>query len=156
VAIAGKRDLSPMRFDRIKQPPQARKETAMDGLETVDSTEYQRLRAMALRLIEQANRYFVMDFLEDAVVAFGDDPDPAAWRPYVHVTGARNGQWFYWRDPSDADRVHVDQVEVKQGRITVKYGGGLMDYTECQPCRFPPDVAAALARLAASGTSAWG
>jgi hypothetical protein len=130
----------------------------MDGhdAETVDTTEYHRLRAMALRLIGQANRYFVMDFLEDAVTAFGEDPDPAGWRPYVDVTDAENGQWFYWRDPSDDDRVHVDQVSVKYGRIAMKHGGGLMDDTQCQPCRFAPDVTAALARLAAGGYSEWG
>ena len=119
--------------------------------------EHRRLRAMALRLIGQANRFFVMDFLEDVVAAFGGPPDPAAWRPSVQVTEARDGQWFFWRDPSHGDgKVHVDQVTARHGRIAGKQGGGLMDYTECQPCRFAPDVAEALARLAARGYAEWG
>jgi hypothetical protein len=106
--------------------------------------------------IGEANRFFVMDFLEDVVAAFGGPPDPAAWRPYVDVADARDDQWFFWRDPSDREgQLHVDQVTTRQGRIAGKQGGGLMDYTECQPCRFAPDVTEALARLAAGGYAAW-
>ena len=120
-------------------------------------SEHRRLRAMALRLIGQANRFFVMDFLEDAVAALGGQPDPAAWRSHVHVTDASDGQWFYWRNPSGDDgEVHVDQVGVNHGRIAAKQGGGLMADTECQPCRFAPDVTEALARLAARGYAEWG
>ena len=124
--------------------------------ETPDAAEHQRLRAMALRLIGQANRFFVMDFLEDAVAAFAGRPDPAAWRPYVDVTDAADGQWFHWRDPSArTGQVHVDQVDAKQGRIAGKFGGGLMDHTDCQPCRLAPDVRDALARLATLGYAEW-
>jgi len=41
---------------------------------TAETAETRGLRAMALRLIEDANKFFVMDFLEDAVAAFGGRP----------------------------------------------------------------------------------
>ena len=41
---------------------------------TAEAAETRGLRAMALRLIEDANKFFVMDFLEDAVAAFGGGP----------------------------------------------------------------------------------
>jgi hypothetical protein len=97
-----------------------------------------------------------MDFLEDAVAAFAGGPEPVAWRPYVEITDASDGQWFYWRNWSVRDgEVHVDQVGVERGRIVLKVGGSLMDDSECQPCRLAPDVREALAGLARLGYREW-
>jgi hypothetical protein len=110
---------------------------------THNLTDYQikRLRAFALK--ELSHGIFAVN--DDALVPLAYDPDPNAWRPWQE-TPATSGQWFWWRDPSTPDDLHVDQVEPNEatGLIEMKHGCGLLFYPECQPLTMPDDVAKAI------------
>jgi hypothetical protein len=114
---------------------------------TDPTTEYQRLRAMALQIIADPTewKYTIRDPRDFLAPLSGYVDD--SWTEWEAVTNATDEQWFVWRDPSEprGGRLHVDQVAAHNGRIEAKYGCGLDYYTECQPCRFSDDVLAAMA-----------
>lgn len=106
----------------------------------VEDGQRERLRRFALEMVRQQSCYD-----DEALAALARDPDPYAWT-FWQTTPAHNGQWFIWRSPKSPNEFHVDQVDVDEaGYIEIKYGCGLVYYSECQPACFDAEVLAVLA-----------
>lgn len=103
---------------------------------------------IALKFLEQG--YGSMDSWEArriVIALLSEEPLPDAWREHTKADPLPDGcHWFFWRDPSEPDDVHVDEALFTDREIDGKAGCGLAYFTECQPCRLPADVLAALAR----------
>lgn len=108
------------------------------------ATEYERLRASAIRAIGDTFAWSAADYLPGGAMVALSGYDDARWINWSDVTGAQDGDWFVWSDgPED---IHVDQVIVEDGKIIGKHGCGLDYYPVCQPCRFADDVKEAIER----------
>lgn len=102
-----------------------------------------RLRAFALSIINQT--YGWSDTAHEAIAALSNAPTDDGWRSFGRLAGVQDGTWFFWRDPGNHADMHVDRaITDEAGRIEGKDGCGLNWYTECQPCRFDDEVAAAV------------
>ena len=111
---------------------------------TGSTEEAARLRKFALAVLADPIRWEYGDQARDLLVPLSGYADDA-WADWKSIVGAKDGQWFVFRDPDDPADMRADQVMASpKGRIEGKYCCGLDYYPECQPCRFADDVRQAL------------
>ena len=87
----------------------------------------------------------------DLVAALSPAPAESMWRHHADVPNPTPDGWYLWRDPDEEDRrAHADQAIVEDGKITSKWGCGIVWYSECAPLELPADVAEILVQAAAA------
>ena len=101
------------------------------------------LRALALAVLRQDVDKW--DTTRKAISALASAPAPGAWKRWQDVRGVGEDIWFHFRNPADKTDEHVDKVDFgADGVIDCKHGCGLKYFSECQPCIFTDEVAAAI------------
>jgi hypothetical protein len=111
-----------------------------------NETEYQRLRAWAMRELADGLNWKYGEHYRAAMLppsGYTDD----AWVHFEDLTDPVDMGWYVFRDPDKPADMHVDQLLLEHGEIVGKGCCGLEFYSECQPCRFPDDVLALIARM---------